>query len=36
MILPDWTRVPMPVGAPHAGVNPPRQYGILAEEAVAG
>ncbi|KAG8826416.1 hypothetical protein FRC19_008983 [Serendipita sp. 401] len=35
MVLPDWTRVPMSVGAPHAGIHPPRQYGISVEEQAA-
>lgn len=33
-ILPDWTRVPMVVGAPHAGTHPPPQYGIPIDEPV--
>ncbi|KAG8834823.1 hypothetical protein FRC17_006931 [Serendipita sp. 399] len=35
MILPDWTRVPMSVGAPHAGIHPPKQYGLVLEEQAA-
>jgi hypothetical protein len=35
LVLPDWTRVPMVVGAPHAGKYPPRQFGIAMEEPIA-
>ena len=32
LVLPDWTRVPMMVGAPHAGKHPPRQFGLVMQE----
>ena len=35
LVLPDWTRVPMVVGAPHAGKHPPRQFGLTMEEPIA-
>jgi actin-related protein 10 len=35
LVLPDWTRVPMVVGAPHAGKHPPRQFGVAMEEPIA-
>ncbi|CCA68903.1 related to fungal specific actin related protein-Laccaria bicolor [Serendipita indica DSM 11827] len=33
-VLPDWTRAPLRVGAPHAGVHPPRQYGVPLDEPI--
>jgi hypothetical protein len=35
LVLPDWTRVPMVVGAPHAGKHAPRQFGLTVEEPIA-
>lgn len=35
LVLPDWTRIPMVVGAPHAGKHPPRQFGLMIQEPMA-
>lgn len=33
-VLPDWTRFPLMVGAPHAGIHLPIQFGLSSDEPV--